>query len=169
MDKICITFAGAVGCSKTPITNYLSTKLNLPVFNNDAVRSEVIEDLGKFDAEEHLERRNKRIKDIMESGVSFICDVSVDREWKTFKKQLTINGYQFFIISIDLSKDFLTQLYKTKGYFEFLEQIDELVSDHEKFLEESKSDIGFHIKEDDFIKRCQISYEKSKQWLNNIQ
>jgi len=28
--KICITFADTVGCSKTPISNYLSTKLNLP-------------------------------------------------------------------------------------------------------------------------------------------
>ena len=38
--KFCITFAGAVGGSKTPIANFLSTKLNLPVFNNDAIRSQ---------------------------------------------------------------------------------------------------------------------------------
>ena len=43
MQKICITFAGCVGSSKTPISNYLSTKLNLPIFNNDAIRSEIIE------------------------------------------------------------------------------------------------------------------------------
>lgn len=60
--KICITFAGAVGSSKTPISNYLSTKLNLPIFNNDAIRSEVIEDLGIFDSEEHLKRRNARLE-----------------------------------------------------------------------------------------------------------
>jgi cytidylate kinase len=50
--KICITFAGAVGSSKTPISNYLSSRLNLPIFNNDTIRSEVIEDLGVFDNKE---------------------------------------------------------------------------------------------------------------------
>jgi len=43
-NKFCLTFAGAAGSSKTPISNYLSTKLLLPVFNNDAIRTEVIED-----------------------------------------------------------------------------------------------------------------------------
>ncbi len=44
MKKV-ILFAGAVGSGKTPISNYLSYKLNLPIYNNDAIRSEVIEDL----------------------------------------------------------------------------------------------------------------------------
>jgi adenylylsulfate kinase-like enzyme len=63
--KVCIIFAGAVGSSKTPISNYLSIKLNLPIFNNDAIRSEVIEDLGFFDSNEHIKRRNSRLEEII--------------------------------------------------------------------------------------------------------
>ena len=163
--KICITFAGAVGSSKTPISNFLSTKINLPVFNNDAIRAEVIEDLGMFNLDEYTKRRNIRLKDILENGVSFICDASVDREWKESKKLLSAKGYQYFIISIDLSKDLLTQLYKTKKYYESLERIDELMNDHSVFLSKSADDIGLRILDHDFKNRCQISYDKTIEWI----
>ncbi len=167
MNKICITFAGAVGSSKTPITNYLSTKLNLPVFNNDAIRSEVTEDLGIFDSNEHVKRRNERLKEIMENGVSFICDLSVDREWEEFKKQLTLNEYRYFIISIDLSKEFLTRLYKSKDYLESLKIIDKIINDHDIFLNTYNNDIALHISDDDFKVRCKISYQETKKWIKN--
>ena len=168
MNKICITFAGAIGSSKTPITNFLSTKLNLPVFNNDAIRTEVTEDLGKFDSEEHLKRRNERLTNIMESGTSFICDLSVDREWKEFKKLLASNEYNTFIISLDLSKDFLIRLYESKGYYESLKRIDNVINDHDVFLINYKNDIALHIGDEDFKHRCQISYKKTGEWIKNI-
>jgi len=40
--KYIVAFAGVVGSSKTPISNYLSGVFGLPVFNADAVRSEVM-------------------------------------------------------------------------------------------------------------------------------
>lgn len=163
--KICITFAGAAGCSKTPISNYLSTRLNLPVFNNDAIRSEVIEDLGVFDSEEHIKRRNARLKEIAASGISFICDASVDREWGAFKEQFEANGYSFFIISLDLSKDLLERLYRAKGYFEFLEVFDKFVEDHDAFLSKHGDDIGLHISDEDFAERLRISCEKAAAWI----
>jgi len=83
----------------------------LPIFNNDAIRSEVIEDLGVFDTEEHLKRRNLRLEEIISDGNSFICDVSIDREWKEFKEKLISSNYTFFIISLDLSKKLLIKLY----------------------------------------------------------
>ncbi|NCA93922.1 MAG: hypothetical protein GX765_01310 [Candidatus Moranbacteria bacterium] len=167
MHKICITFAGAIGSSKTPITNFLSTKLNLPVFNNDAIRSEVTEDLGEFDPDEHLKRRNERLMNILEDGTSFICDLSVDREWKDFKKQLSQKGYHVFIISLDLSKDFLVRLYKSKGYFESLKRIDETINDHNIFLDNHKDDILLHILDKNFERRCQISYEEINRWIKS--
>jgi len=166
--KFCITFAGAIGSSKTPISNYLSTKLNLPVFNNDAIRSEVTEDLGVFDSAEHIKRRDSMLKEIIENGVSFICDASVDREWNEYKKRLIANNYQWFIVSLDLSKDFLVHLYKAKGYDESLKRVDELVNDHNVFLENNKEDVGLHITDEDFKKRCQISYEKTLYWIKSI-
>jgi hypothetical protein len=167
MNKICITFAGAVGSSKTPITNFLSTKLNLPVFNNDAIRSEVTEDLGKFDSEEHLKRRNERLMSVLEDGTSFICDLSVDREWKDFKKQLSLKGYHVFIISLDLSKDFLVRLYESKEYFESLKRIDEIINDHSVFLDNYENDIALHIQDKDFNRRCQISHEEVSKWIKS--
>jgi hypothetical protein len=163
--KICITFAGAVGSSKTPITNYLSTKLLLPVFNNDAVHSEIIEDFGVFVDDEYAKRRNARLEEIVKNGHSFICDASVDREWKDVKKQLIAHSYDFFIISIDLSKDLLTKLYKAKKYFESLERIDELIQDHNNFLSQHSDDVNIHITDKDFINRIQISYNEVSKYL----
>ena len=167
-NKICITFAGAIGSSKTPIANYLSTKLSLPIYNNDAIRSEVIEDLGAFDPDEYIKRRNLRLSEIAENGVSFIYDASVDREWGKFKKQLQSNGYKYFIISIDLSQDFLKKLYRTKGYLKTLKRIDELVNDHNIFLEKYSNDITVHITKDDFKQRLKKSYKKILEWIETI-
>lgn len=166
--KFCITFAGSVGSSKTPISNYLSTKLNLPVFNNDAICSEVTEDLGFFDSAEHIKRRDLMLKEIIENGTSFICDASVDREWKEYKKRLVANNYRWLIISLDLSKDLLVRLYKSKGYDESLKRVDELINDHNVFLENNKADVGLHITDKDFKRRCQISYEKTSDWIESI-
>jgi len=164
--RICITFAGAIGSSKTPIANYLSVKLNLPVFNNDAIRTEVTEDLGKFDAAEHIKRRDKRLKEITKNGISFICDLSVDREWGMLKKLLVKNNYRWFIISLDLSKQFLVKLYKVKGYNESLNVLDKFWSDHDNFIKNNDNEIGLHITDVDFKNRCEISFKKIRKVLN---
>lgn len=67
MKHLCITFAGAIGSSKSPIANYLSISLGLPIFNNDSIRSEVTEDLGILDSKEYLKRRNKRFQELLKS------------------------------------------------------------------------------------------------------
>lgn len=82
---LCIAFAGVVGSSKTPIANYLSCKLNLPVFNNDAIRSGVIEDLGMLDTKVYEKRRDERLKEIIKNKISFICDASIDRSFRSWK------------------------------------------------------------------------------------
>lgn len=166
--KFVITFAGVVGSSKSPISNYLSTKLNLPIFNNDAIRTEVLEDLKIFDSEEYTSRRNSRLKEVLESGISFICDVSVDREWSKIKEQLLANNYRWYIISLDLSKELLVKLYQVKGYNESLKIIDKLINEHNIFLEENIGDINLHLTDNDFKNRCQIGYKKTSEWINNL-
>lgn len=167
MKKLCITFAGAVGSSKTPISNYISTKTNLPIFNNDAIRSEVIEDLGYLDNEEQLKRRKNRLNDILKSGVSFITDASIDRNWEKFKEQLKNNNYQRFIISMNLSKKLLTKLYKAKKYTESLAYIDKLLEDHKKFLEKYSKDVGINIDDKKFPNRLEEVFQAVKSWLKN--
>lgn len=163
--KVCIIFAWAVGSSKTPISNYLSIKLNLPVFNNDAIRSEVIEDLGFFDSNEHIKRRNLRLEEIIKVWNTFICDVSVDREWTRLKEILVSYDYDFFIISLNLSKDLLIKLYKAKEYFNSLSRIDELIEDHNNFLAQYSGDIKINITDNDFTDRIQISYQAVSKYL----
>jgi hypothetical protein len=153
---ICITFAGVVGSSKTPIANFLSCKLNLPVFNNDAIRSEVIEDCGILNGDEHLKRKNDRIKEIIQNKISFICDASIDREWNLLKEGLEKSDYDYFIISLNLSKKLLTNLHKAKGYKESLSRLDQLFTEHETFLQKYGNDVGFTITDENFKNRLEL-------------
>ena len=162
-NKVIITFAGAGGSSKTPIAHYLSCKLNLPIFSNDAIRTEVSEDLSILNNEEHKKRRDERLEDIIKTGLSFIYDASVDREWLNLKQNTKIYDYKIFVISLDLSKNFLVSLYKIKGYHEDL--IDGFISDHETFLKQYPDAVGLHLSDNEFKNRLELSYQKVKNWL----
>jgi adenylylsulfate kinase-like enzyme len=163
----CITFAGCIGSSKTPIANFLSCKFNLPVFNTDAIRTEVIEDLGFLDEDIYIQKRNDLLKQLLESGISFICDVSQDREWSNFKKRLLEYKYDFFIISINLSKEKLVDLYNKKGYTESLLRLDNLINDHNKFIKENIKDIGLIITDSNFNNRKLMSFSAIKSYLKD--
>lgn len=163
--KFLITFAGAIGSSKTPIANYLSCKLNFPVLNNDAIRTEVPEELGYFSEEEYLKRRNERIRDVLENCPAIIYDASIDREWKNWEDKIAKAGYKIFIISLDLSKDFLIELYKIKGYHESAEKIDQFFSDHEEFVKNYSHLIGLKITDENFKNRLELAYSAVSEWL----
>jgi hypothetical protein len=165
--KFLVTFAGAVGSSKTPIASYFSYKFDLPIFNTDAIRSEVIEDFLVFNEEEFRLRRNKRLKELLNKGKSFILDASIDREWINLRESVTKEDYQFFIISLDISKNFLIKLYKAKHYEESLSKIDELYNDHEEFLINYINDIALHITDRTFKQRLGLSENKFKEFLNS--
>lgn len=156
MKQTCILFAGPVGSGKSPITNYLSYKLNLPVFNNDIIRTEVKEDLLKFDNEEYEKRRTKRLKEIIDLKLSFIYDASIDRRWKAFRPQVIDSGYQYIIVSLDFSKEKLVEIYKAKGYAE-LDSLDRTFADHQLFLSEFKNDISVSISDYEFEKRLEVA------------
>ena len=113
-QPFCILFSGVIGVSKTPIAYYLSYKLNLPVFNNDAIRTEVIEDLTYFSQEAYEKRQNARLFDLIESKRNFIYDASIDRSWNSLLDRFKKSSYQTYVISLDLSKRFIERLYKNK-------------------------------------------------------
>jgi len=162
---VCITFAGCVGSSKTPIANFLSCKFGLPVFNNDAIRTEIIEDFGFLDNDIHIKKRNELINDILKNKTSFICDASQDRDWLIFKKELQKHGYSWFIISLDLSKEKLEELYKRKGYNESLLRLDQLFIDHDKFVQQNREDINMVIDDFSFNDRLQLVYSAVNLYL----
>ncbi len=165
-NKFLITFAGAAGSSKTPIAHYLSWKLNLPIFSNDAIRTEVVEDIGSSDNTEYIKRRDNRLEEITKSGLSFIYDASVDREWAKLKKGIENYGYRVFIISLDLSEKLLKSLYKAKGYHETLEKIESFITDHENFLKQYPNVVGLHLSDNEFGDRLDIGYQKVKNWIS---
>ncbi len=165
MSKICILFAGPIGSGKTPIANYLSYKLDLPVLNSDTIRVEVIEDLLHFEEKEFDKRRADRLREITESGTSFIYDASIDRKWKEYKELATSNGYTPIIISLDFSKEKLVELYKAKGYTAF-DALDRTFEDHKRFLEQYSTEVSVSIKDEEFSDRLQIAYRKASEIIS---
>lgn len=166
--KVCITFAGTVGSSKSPITNYISTKLDFPVFNNDIIRTEVQEDVGSLVEREYLKRRDERLTAILQSGISFIYDASVDRAWPQFRNALVQNDYVWFIISLDLSKELLLKLYEVKGYDNSKPRLDQLLLEHQNFLDAYSDDIGVRITDEQFADRLAHAYLAADKWLSKI-
>ena len=162
--RYCITFAGAVGCSKTPIANYLSTYLNLPVFNNDAIRTEVTEDVGHFDVEEYNKRQAQRSRAVLASGISFIYDASVDRKWAEAEKEFKQAGYRLFVISFDLSYGMLLKLYAAKGYTQG-DRLPLLIQQHDAFLKQYGDVVGLHITDEQFSDRLSLAKEHVTRWL----
>jgi predicted kinase len=164
--KYIITFAGPVGSSKTPISHYLSETFNLPIFNNDSIRTEVLEDLSEFSQEEFLKRLKQRLTTLIESGNSFILDASMDREFKNYQEKIYEYGYQVFIISLDLSRDFLTKLYEVKKYSDALSRIDQLLTDHQNFLSDFSSKVNLSLDDSNFINRLSLCEKSLISWLN---
>jgi len=158
MKKI-ILFAGAVGCSKTPTAFYLSQQLNLPIFSNDVIRTEVMEDLGFLDEVEYVKRRNERFLDLVLRGISFVNDPSIDRQYQDTFEILEKYGYEFFVVSFDLSKEFLRELYKIKKYEESLANLDQLFLDHENFLKINQDLVGVRINDESFPNRLELVLE----------
>ena len=167
MKKFFISYAGAIWCGKSPITNYISTKLWLPVFDTDAIRSEVVEDLMKFDEIEINKRIKERLNSVIEDWKSFIYDASIDRTRWVLKEILIKNYYEFFIISIDLDRDTLLSFYKAKSYSESIKMIDKVYEDHQKFLKDFWEDIDIHIDVKTYKNRLKNVYRAVNKCLQS--
>ena len=163
--KFVVVFAGPVGSSKTPIAFHLSYTFNLPIFNTDTIRSEVSEDLLEYDVKEYEKRRDKRLKEVIAKGNSFILDGSIDREWQKYKKWIDRGHYEILVISMDLSKEFISKLFKAKLYQATM-HIDKWMNDHETFLGIYENVVDVHITEADFKDRLSLSSEKLNEWIN---
>ena len=167
MKKFFISYAGAIWCGKSPITNYISTKLWLPVFDTDAIRSEVVEDLMKFDEIEINKRIKERLNSVIEDWKSFIYDASIDRTRWILKEILIKNNYKFFIISIDLDRDTLLSFYKAKSYSESIKMVDKVYEDHQKFLKDFWEDIDMHIDIKTYKNRLKNVYRAVNKWIQS--
>lgn len=165
-NKYFVTFAGPVGSSKTPIAFHLSQTFGLAMYNTDAIRTEVEEDLLVYNEEEFSRRRDERLKRLVSLGRPFILDASVDRVFDEYEREIVESGYRYFLISLDLSKEFLINLYRAKRYHESIKRVDQLLLDHEKFLDKFGKNVNVHIKDKDFPARLEICAKEFSRWLN---
>lgn len=156
---VCILFAAPVGTSKTPIANYLSWNLGLPVFSTDSIRTEVHEDTlsENLDQDMFLKRKEDRLEKIISFKKSFIFDASIDRNWKELKEKLEKAGYRWLIISIDLDRNLISKLYDSKNYTETKDRLDQLMSDHQIFLDDFEKDVSLKINNQNFHERLDLS------------
>jgi predicted kinase len=162
-----VVFAGVPGSSKSSIAHYLSCEFNLPILSNDSIRYEVKEDLRVdslkikedmvFDNINHpqalaeYERRlAQRRAQVLSKNRPVIFDGSVDRRWEETKAQLLKSGYDWFMIDMELSREFLEKLFVGTGREFFLPQLDNYFSQHQKFLASFEKDISLRITDEIF-------------------
>ncbi|RJO60112.1 hypothetical protein C4544_07185 [candidate division WS5 bacterium] len=167
-QPLCILFAGPVGSSKTPVAVYLSWNLGLPIFNTDAIRTEVLEDILENNLESELipKRRDERLAKMISSKKSFIYDASIDRTWPEMKKELEENGYKYFVISFDITNEFLKKLWNAKKY-DAWELFDGWCEDHLSFVKKYREEVGLTITDDNFSARLDESLEAVRKFLGD--
>jgi hypothetical protein len=171
--KFAITYAGVPGSSKSPISNQLSPKFKLPIFNNDQLRYEIRENLmvNSINVPEALNEYNQQVKEIrqniLKSGTNIIFDSSVDRKWSELKEELIRYKYEWFIISFDYSKDFMANLYTLTGRKWALDKLNAYFKQHTDFLTKYKDDISLHLTDKDFNNRIQICINAVNEYITS--
>ena len=121
--------------------------------------------MGALDKEEFEKRAEERLEEILDRELSFILDASIDRIWDKYKERF--DSYDVFVISIDISKKLLKQLYQYKGYEMNSERIDRNHQDHINFLKEYSESVDIHITDKDFNNRLEIALDGAKEWYNS--
>lgn len=164
MKTLCICFAGVPGCDKSSVAYRLSWELGMPIFSNDAIRKEIkIEHEGELDIPAYDERRKEYMDSLFSQHRSFIYDASVDRRWEEFKQEAGKNGYDWLLISFDLSPDFVRELGKSSASTIAEEHMINYHKHHQKFLEQFGSDATLRITDDIFSRRFELALEVTKE------
>lgn len=170
-----VVFAGVPGSSKTIISNYLSTKFNLPVFNNDQLRFEVKEDMRAANINtpevlaEYERRYTERFEDFLSTGHSMLLDGSIDRRWPQTKEQLEKFGYGWFLIDMELTSEFLEKFFIATGRPKFLDQLPRYLDDHAKFMNKYSEDVNIQINDAHFPDRIKIAEAALRKFINDLE
>jgi len=171
-----VVFAGLPGTSKSIVAFYLSGKFGLPMFNNDQLRYEVKEDLladniNRPDALQEFERRlTQRVDEILSTKRPIILDGSVDRRWAERKDQLNKYGYRHFLINMELSPEFIENLWIKTGRRELIDKyLYPYIPDHISFLNQHRQEINVEINDDIFENRNPIAANALRQFIANLE
>src|SRR5581483_2947119 len=157
-----VVFAGVPGSSKSIVAYYLSGEFNLPMFSTDNIRYEVKEDLRVDNINlphalaEYEKRQAERRLWLLKKGNPLIIDGSVDRHWAAYKQQLKAAGYDWFLINMELSEAFITELFRLTARPKSIEQLPSYLRQHEAFVRQFKNDIMLEITDATFPDRLKI-------------
>lgn len=167
-----VVFAGIPGTSKTVISHYLSGKFGLPIFNNDQLRYEVKEDLLVDNINEphalaEFEKRlTQRVDELLTTKRPIILDGSVDRRWLERKAQLDKFSYGHFLINMELSPQFLENLWKKTGRAELIPKyLYPYLPAHQDFINRYGDEIDVEINDGNFLRRNQVAAEALERFI----
>ena len=166
-----VTFAGAPGSSKSIVAQHLSMRFDLPVLSRDTIRSEVKEDLltesinDPMALAEFERRYADRFNAALSAGKPFILDGSVDRSWGETKPKLEAAGYEWFIIDMELSRQFFTQLFGATRRPKSIEQLDAYLPQHDAFMERYGDEVNLRIDDDGFGRRLELAATALEEFL----
>ncbi len=181
-----VVFSGVPGTSKSSIADYLSWNFDIGVLRSDSVRYEVKEDMrveslsigedldfhnpnGNGALEEFERRINERRHTILALGKLIILDGSVDRRWESVRQELLQNGYDWFMINMELSEKFLKDLYTGTGRESFIPQLEGYLRDHAKFLDAYRKDISLEINDGNFRGRLKIAASGLQNYIESME
>jgi len=181
-QRYVVVFSGVPGTSKSAIADYLSWNFQLGVLRNDSVRFEVKEDMrvkslsikedlmfasiNQNGALDEYERRiQERRRAVLSLGHSAIFDGSVDRRWPEVKQDIIDYDFDWFMINMGLSREFLVDLYSGTDRDSFIPQLPAYMEDHQRFLERYAGDIDLAITDVTFPDRLAISADGLSKYL----
>jgi predicted kinase len=166
-----VVFAGAPGSSKSIVSHYVSMEFSLPILNRDTIRSEVKEELLVSNINEphalvEFEQRfTDRWEEALALGESFILDGSVDRSWPYTKQELQAAGFCWFMIDMELSREFFTELFTATKRPKSIGQLDMYLGQHEAFMSKYRADVNIEINDAAFPRRCELAAEGLASFL----
>ncbi len=163
-----ITFAGVPGSGKSAVAMRLSLVFDLPVLSNNVIRVEVHEDtLETYLNQEKFEAlRDERASIVLDKKSNFIYDTSVDRRMDEVKKLADERGYRLFVVSMDLSDEFVAKLQDAKEYHPPEEYVKSWSEDHQKFMSEHSATIGLSITDANFSERQKLAEDAVRQFTS---
>lgn len=174
MKPYVVTFAGVPGTSKSIISQHLSCTFYIPSFANDRVRDEVKEefltaDINDPDALAEYERRAATRRGVLfDTHKSFIIDSSVDRKWEQIKQQIQNAGYAYFLISMELSEEFMMNLYSKTNRHEAIDLLPHYMEQHQNFTKQFSQDISIAITDNLFNQRLLAAEEALQKFLHTL-
>jgi hypothetical protein len=85
------------------------------------------------------------------------------------KADLTSAGYQWFLIDMELSEDFLTNLFRSTGRSKSLEELAAYSQQHQAFMKEFGQDVSVQIADHTFPSRKEIAETALRGFLQGVE